>query len=135
MNKTEVLGQLQNLKLLQQGKYIIMGSATLAIFDIRLANDIEIFASPDLIQKFKNQGWKEFIYGKKGVIPESHVWKNENFEATSDWNYGNYNPSIDDLLTKAVVIKGIPFASLQDIKEWKQSFGREKDLKDVELIN
>jgi hypothetical protein len=39
------------------------------------------------------------------------------------------------LLKTANYIDGIPFASLQEVRKWKESSGRPKDIKDLDLID
>jgi len=35
----------------------------------------------------------------------------------------------------AVIIVGLPFLTLKELLAYKKAFGREKDLKDIKLIN
>jgi len=57
------------------------------------------------------------------------------FEAHDNWNFSSYQPTLQQLRETAMIVDGIPFASLEEVRKWKLSFGRPKDLRDVELIN
>jgi len=59
----------------------------------------------------------------------------EIFEAHDTWSFDAYQPTLDELLSRAMIIDDIPFASLRDVILWKQAAGRPKDTRDIKLIN
>ena len=50
------------------------------------------------------------------------------FEAGTGWNYGSYQPDVQKLIAEAEMIEGVPFVQLEEVRKWKEAFGREKDL-------
>lgn len=112
------------------GSYIVFGSCPLALANLREANDIDMLVSPKLYQELKNKGWKPL---KKGPNDIPLIFKE--FEAHENWNFSSYKPTLEHLLETATVKEGVPFASLEEVRKWKISSGRPKDLRDVALIN
>jgi hypothetical protein len=55
---------------------------------------------------------------------EIELWKN--------WRPGEWD--VQKLIDEAEIIDGLPFASLESVVTWKRMSAREKDLKDVEVI-
>jgi len=128
MTREDILEKIKTLNF-KYGDYIVFGSCPLALHGIRETKDIDLLVNQDIYETLKKTGWKEDeVQGKKGVV------KSDVFEAYTEWNFGEYNPSITDLLESAEVVDGIPFANLEEVVKWKQIFGREKDIKDLELI-
>lgn len=112
-----------------KGSYVVFGSGPLTVRGIRKTSDIDLVVTKDLYEKLKNKGWKEHIFpsGKKVVI-------RKNVEIAPNWDYGNYNPSLEELLETADYFEGIPFVNLKEVIKWKKAFRREKDLEDIKLI-
>jgi hypothetical protein len=48
-----------------------------------------------------------------------------------DWHEGW---GVEKMIKEADIIDGLPFVKLEYLIEWKKFFRREKDLKDIELI-
>lgn len=129
MTKEEIVEKVKTLGL-PEYSYIVFGSCPLAAAGIRETNDIDMLVSPETFEKLKAAGWQE-------------LHKNENdkplirdvFEAHKNWNFSSYNPTLVHLLASATVIDGVPFASLREVRKWKLSSGRPKDLRDIKLID
>ena len=62
-------------------------------------------------------------------MPVIELGNMEIFNTWTPW-FDDVEPLIDD----AEIIEGYPFVKLEKVIEWKTSFGREKDLKDLKLI-
>lgn len=114
---------------LNVGEYALFGSVPLAACGIRESQDIDMLVTHEVYQRLKVQGWKVEVFpnGRK-------MLKKDCFEAGEDWNYGTYNPDPARLIKEADIIEGIPVVRLEEALAWKKAFGREKDLKDVKLI-
>lgn len=104
-------------------EFVIFGSGPLAVRGWRENDDIDIVVSPKL--------WSELIT-KYPVINEKSI-KFEKIEIFANWQ--PWFDSAEELISGADVIDGLRYANLDNLLSWKQSMGREKDLKDVELIN
>lgn len=110
-------------------QYIVFGSGPLAVYGIRDTGDIDLFVSSELYQKLISDGWEEKSWDNGGKY-----LRNDNVEVDDSWDYGDYNPSLSELIERAISVQGIPFASLEDVLQWKKAFGRPKDLADIKLI-
>ncbi len=49
-----------------------------------------------------------------------------------DWYPGEWD--VSDIIAKAEIIDGLPFVTLDTVVKWKKLKGREKDIRDIELI-
>ena len=58
----------------------------------------------------------------------------DDIEADDSWTFGDYDPTFEQMIEKAEMIHGIPFAPLSEVLKWKLAFGRPKDIADVQLI-
>ncbi len=129
MIKEEIIAKVKTLNL-PKGSYIVFGSCPLALAGIREANDIDLLVSKELLGKLKEAGWKEFEKN-----PNDKPLMYDVFEAHDRWNFSSYSPTLQDLLATATVEDSVPFASLEEVRKWKVSSGRPKDLVDINLID
>ncbi len=114
---------------LPTGQYVVFGSGPLAAHGIRESRDVDLLITESLYEKLRNNGREEGEWSDGG----QYLMQND-AEAYNSWNYGNYNPSPEEIIKKAEMIEGIPFAPLVEVLKWKRSYGRPKDLADVKLI-
>jgi len=109
------------------GKYALFGSAPLGIRGLRDCHDIDIIVTKELWNECKGKNW-EIKVGPDGT---QYLWS-DGIELWKDWKPGNWD--IEQLVKEAEVIDGLPFVRLERVLEWKKLSGREKDLKDIEMI-
>jgi hypothetical protein len=129
MTGQEIVAKVQSLKL-PKNSYIVFGSCPMALAGIRESQDIDMLVDQATFDSFAQAGWQEVVKSSRDK-PLTH----EEFEAHHSWNFSSYKPTLGQLLATATVVDGIPFASLQEVRKWKQSSGRPKDLKDIALID
>ncbi len=113
----------------QKGDYAIFGSGPLWVRGIRESNDI------DIVTRGKTWEWAL----KNGIIDtkEDSGLKRARFADGSIEVYNDWYPDkwdIDMLIDTAELVDGIPFVQLELVIEWKKIMGREKDVKDLALI-
>lgn len=116
---------------LPPGTYAVFGSGALGTRGIRKSKDIDLIVIPEVYNRLKKDGWKEEVFptGKRHLV-------NGVFDIWADLNFSEgYNPDISQVIAEAEVINGVPFIKLEETVKWKKAFGREKDKKDIELIN
>ena len=117
------------------GHYAITSSGPLGISGLRLIGDADLVVDDYL--------WKELSKKHNPIIedgsPKKIVLANGLVEVLHEgsfyYNYQPEDPSIDEQIETADVIDGLPFVSLKYIKYFKQKIGRDKDKKDVVLID
>jgi len=121
MNFKEKLATLQ----LPESSYIVVGSGILSALGIRESGDIDLVVSEEVFRSFGEQGWEQGFWG------DDPVFRKDIFDACNVW----YGETVEDLLAKAQIVDGVPYLSLDDVYEWKKQKGREKDLRDLALID
>lgn len=111
-------------------QYVVIGSGTLAALGIRQASDIDMSVLPELHRKLRKSGeWREEErYGKVFL-------KKDDFEVNPGLSWEGYKTTTEEAIKSALIIDGIPFLNLEELKKFKTALGREKDLKDIKLID
>lgn len=109
------------------GQYAVVGSGVMSAHGIRQHHDVDLIVTYSLFETLKNSGWQ-------GVPNRKNVLKKDNYEVDADYKYGEYQPDHDELIRNAEIIEGVPFIRLNELIRFKNALGRDKDKKDVELI-
>lgn len=123
---------------LPSGKYVVVGGAMEA-YGIRDAKDLDIVVTPDLFEDLIKQGWEVCMCDK---CKESwsqgetkRILKRPGVDILSGYSWKDiYEANTDELIQNANVIDGVAFVQIEELLKWKKAARREKDLKDVELI-
>jgi len=118
------LEEVKKLKL-PENEFSIFGSGPLAVRGIRNSKDI------DIIVKYKL--WKELIKKYLVINKRGGFIKIGEIEIHKGWKpwFNNTNK----LINGSDIFNCIRFVKLEKVIEWKKKFNREKDKKDIELIN
>ncbi|HQK63568.1 MAG TPA: hypothetical protein PLF16_00285 [Candidatus Staskawiczbacteria bacterium] len=127
-----IFEEVRNLNL-PIGEYVIVGSGPMAAREIRDFKDIDILVSEKLYDELIKKDWK--VVEIEGVGGKFKVLKKGIFEVNTTLWHGDYKPNTEDLIKKAEIICGMPFLPLPELIKFKTALGREKDQKDIELIN
>lgn len=111
-------------------QYVIVGSGTLDALGIRKASDIDIAVLPELHKKLcENSDWEKIErYGKIFL-------KKEGIDIIPSLDWSEYSTTTEEAIQSALIIDGIPFLNLQELKKFKKALGREKDFADIKLID
>lgn len=109
---------------LEAGSYIVVGSGILGALGIRESGDIDLIVSQEVYDRFEADGWGH------GQWSDHIVLQQDVFDLGRIW----YGKSVADLLVNAQYVEYVPYLSLEDVYEWKKNLGREKDLRDLKLI-
>jgi hypothetical protein len=119
LNKVDILLKLKNLNL-PKDHYCVMTGAALVLHDIKkYTRDIDIGCSEQLFQRLLHDGYKLQQLAKfEGIIIDDCIEIFRNWQAE-----------------KIVYIHNIPVSDIYCIRKYKQDLAREKDLKDIELID
>lgn len=115
------------------GQYAITGSGALGIRNLREIGDVDIIVTADLwnILAAKYGVTDEGV--KKIAFPDGIV------EAFAEGSFYAEKkdpdaPTIADRIANAEIIDGLPFESLEYVLYYKRKMGREKDLRDIQII-
>jgi hypothetical protein len=131
MNTVEEIRKLQ----LPDGQYIVVGGGCLAVRGIRDTKDLDILVTPSLFETLLGRGWPlDTIYEQKW---HRQRFKRGDIEIYPDIFLEKTNSfvDVDSLIRHADIIEGIPFLQLESLRIFKMDSGREKDLRDVGLID
>jgi hypothetical protein len=129
MNRNQELFKRVKSLNLPVGEYAIFGGGPMGIRNLREMHDIDIIASDRLFDEYTDkQGWRlKEIYGYRDWLKNDEL----EIEMGRDWHEGW---GVEKMIKEADIIDGLPFVKLEYLIEWKKFFRREKDLKDIELI-
>lgn len=120
MNKEDIISKLGEFRYDTAGFWLITGAA-LVLYGIRAeTEDIDMGCTSEAANLLEADG---FLYK---VTEDGNRWfkLNDDIEVFENWLYGSVE-----------MICGYPVMSLQGIREMKQHLGREKDLRDIHLID
>ena len=111
----------------------VFGSGLLDVLSFKKAHDIDLLVTKRLFDTLaKNTEWKQCFY------PDGHAGlkhKVKNIEAFYDAGWSGYDRvGVEEKIDHATIIDGVRFVSLQEILDWKRKIAREKDRRDVEII-
>jgi len=110
------------------GEYAIFGGGPLGIRNLREIHDIDIIVTDNIYNQYKDKkGWEiRDTENDNGLANEElaiEMWK--------DWGNGW---DINKVIEEAEIIEGLSFVRLEWLLQWKKFLNREKDLKDIEII-
>ncbi|MDD4531218.1 MAG: hypothetical protein PHH21_00745 [Candidatus Pacebacteria bacterium] len=129
MNRNqELLKRVKDLSL-PLGEYAVFGSGPMGVRGLREMYDIDLIVSDRIFDEYSNKpGWKiKEIYGYRDWLKNDEL----EIEMGRDWHEGW---DVEKMIKESDMIDGLPFVQLDYLIRWKKLSGREKDLKDVELI-
>lgn len=119
MNKNDIINRLEDLNFDKSGYWVLAGSA-MVLHGIRPeTHDIDLGCSKVFADELEMQG-----YPTK-VMPDGtrRIAYAENVEIFEEW-----------IFDRVTLVDGIPVISLNGLLEIKRSLGREKDLRDIQMI-
>jgi hypothetical protein len=124
----DIYQKIKSLKL-PEGKYVVVAGSALEGYGIRKSKDIDVTVTKEVYESLKHKGWGEVVKpsGLKVLIKD-------NCEIGTNCNYGNYQVSTQKLIKTATIISGVPLANLNEIIKFKLEINRNKDRKDIKLI-
>lgn len=123
-NFKEQLLKLRKLNL-PTDEYAVFGSGPLAIRGIKDSNDLDIIVKSDLWDKLtKRYLPQDGQYAKFIRIGSIEIYK----------NWKPWFSDSDKLINDADIFDGVRFVKLNHVLSWKKEYNREKDKKDVQLI-
>ena len=113
-------------------QYVVFGGASLAARGLRDTQDADILATPELLEQCKsNSQWH--------IHPRIDMHEPAGLDNGVIEIYptigGGYKTDFHLLRERAELIDGIPFCNLHDVKAIKATYAREKDLRDIQLID
>lgn len=112
---------------------IVIGSGILDVLDIRVSSDLDIVVTPTVLEQLEND-----VRFKKDVRDSGTRFEGPDMiEVWGGWTEPGTNTvrDFDALLADSSVIGGVRYMNLAYVRAWKAAKGREKDVKDIRLID
>ena len=125
---------LENLKKLDlpEGQFVVVGSGPMGTRGIRESQDLDVIVTAtlwdDLIKKYPtvNKGGIDYIVLENDIEiidPVTGIFSNSSVVP------------VEEIFEKADLFDGIKFINLDNLKKIKAKMARDKDLRDIELID
>ncbi len=112
------------------GQYVVISGGTLEALGIRDTEDVDIAVLLELHKKIRKGGeWREEVRHNKIFLVKDGI------EINPDISWASYQTSTKQVIDTAIVVDGVPFMNLIELKKFKIALGRDKDLRDIKLIN
>lgn len=109
------------------GEYALFGSAPMGIRGLRDCRDIDMIVSEKLWDDLVSKGWK-----KETVASGSERLLKDEIEVFKEWRPKGLD--VDKLISEADIVDDLPFVKLKYVLTWKKLNGRDKDKRDIEIL-
>jgi hypothetical protein len=120
LGREDIIKMIKDMEL-PLNEYWITSGAGLVIHGVKeTTNDIDLGCTTNLVELFLKKGCKYTVEKDNSRI----VQINDTIEILENW-------FVDEI----VIIDGLPVGSLESIKKQKAQLGREKDIKDIKIID
>ncbi|MTI47882.1 MAG: hypothetical protein FH761_08580 [Firmicutes bacterium] len=120
LKKGNIVEKLKELNL-PINEYWVLAGAALVLHGVKEeTRDIDLGCTSNIIEKLASRGYKVKFEDDNS----RSLQVGDEFEFFENWD-----------VEEIEMIEGLPVGSLESIKKHKVDLGREKDLKDIELIN
>jgi len=119
MNKNDIINRLEDLNFDKSGYWVLAGSA-MVLHGIRPeTHDIDMGCTKEFADELETEGYPTV------VMPDGtrRITYSEDVEIFEDW-----------IFDRVMFVEEIPVISLEGLLEMKRSLGREKDLRDIQMI-
>lgn len=133
LHENKLIAQLVNLVMvlnLEPRDFVIFGSGPLLAHGLRQTiGDLDVVVRGAVWDRVSARG--AIQAGSVNGAPTA-VFHDGDIQFSSGWISDDWDP--DDLINRAEIIQGLPFAQLADVLRYKQALGRSKDQSDVEKL-
>ncbi|MDR2063358.1 MAG: class I tRNA ligase family protein [Candidatus Nomurabacteria bacterium] len=117
---------------------LVFGSGIMDVLGMKESDDIDLIVSDKVFEAIENSGQWSSVY-KKAIdkIMRKKIVDGMEVETSGgyDWlDWYDEKSGFKGLIQRAEKIDGVNFVNLPDLLDWKKSMNREKDQKDIKLI-
>jgi hypothetical protein len=116
---------------LDSDEYVVFGSGPMLAHGlVQTVKDLDVVARGSALQVARAIGRPGF-----GAVDSAPLWSlfDGEIEVFGGWLAPHWD--VDDLIARAELIEGIPFAPLQDVLRYKQLLRRRQDIPDIRLLS
>ena len=117
------------------GSFVVIGSGHIIALGLKDGKDIDILVTKELFDKCVNEGWEVLTWTYPGMEGKTYL-RMGIVELYLEANCDDFKPTTNELIKRATIIDGIPFASLEDLLKLKKGYSKinPKHLKDIKII-
>ena len=117
---------------LPSGEYAITSSGSMGVRNLRKINDVDIITTKELW----DQLIKKFPAIKNEFLAKINLAENIDVLYSGSYyrEYEPNDPTVYDQIKNADIIDELPFIRLETVLYLKKKYTRDKDIKDIELI-
>jgi len=114
------------------GEYVLVGSGPLAARELREASDLDIAVTDKFWQELLNSGdYKiEERYGRLFLAENN----SDDLDIIKQLDWEAYPTTTEEAIASADIINGFPFLSIAETIKFKTALGREKDFRDIKML-
>jgi len=124
----DLLEELKKMNL-PKGKFAIFGSGPMGPAGLKEPGDLDVIVTKDIFDDLRKR--PDFKLGEKKSNDE--YLERDGIEFYENW-YPGEEWDIEKLIDEAEIISDLPFVKLDKVLKWKKIHNREKDQKDIKLI-
>ncbi len=124
----DILKKLKELNL-PFGEYVVVDSGALAARGLREANDVDIVVTRKLFSVLRASGKYQEVE-KHGMV----FLQSSDVEIIPQLDWDDYLTTVEEAIKTADIINGFPFLNISETIKFKTALGREKDFKDIEIL-
>jgi hypothetical protein len=112
-------------------QFVVIGSGPMAVRGIRETDDLDIMVSSSLWDELITKYPQKVDHGIAKLDLGSDIEVSGAGSAYDDPKIASFS----EMMASADVIDGVRYLSLDLLKKFKQKIGRDKDLRDIDLIS
>lgn len=114
-------------------RIIVIGSGILDQLGLRKAADVDLVADGEVLEKISSDpDWiEQFDKNQRRYFVKHDGYA----EIWDGWEFDGRVLNYEELLKRSVEYDGVKFVSLDFLRQWKDWRGREKDMRDIRLID
>lgn len=116
------------------GEWCVFGGACLAVHGIRPTEDVDIFVTPELYEKLRQNGWQEYVTNSTNSYYLQKVYDGITVQAFITCGTPKWRPSVKQYIGNPEIIEGMPFMPLEKMYAWKTATRRPKDIEDLKIM-
>lgn len=128
MNREELFERIKELHL-DADSYIVIGSGIMGALNLRPVRDVDLVIAPHIKNQFEeDERWQREEKWDKTF------YSFDVYDIATGLNWKEYPTTFEEAHRSALIIEEIPFLNIKETIRFKKALGREKDIKDIELL-
>lgn len=111
------------------GYYVVIGAGLLQVLGLRDTQDVDLAVTNGLFEQLRSTG----KWGEREKWGKPFLFRDD-IEISNKLSWDGYTTTIEHAIETALIIDGVAFLNIEETIKFKAAMGREKDLKDIALL-